>query len=77
MAYSVELKQKALDYLDRCGKINLVATAFGVDRCTIRAWVKKRQSGNLAHCSGSYRYSKIDKEQLLNFYSSQAGCLSL
>lgn len=71
MAYSVELKQKALDYLDKCGKINQVAIAFGVDRDTIRAWVKKKQSGNLSHCSGGYRYSKIDKEQLLNFIQAK------
>lgn len=67
MAYSVELKQKALDYLEECGNIKQVATAFGVDRSTIRAWVKKKQSGNLSHCSGGYRSSKIDKEQLLAF----------
>nr|WP_272506305.1 IS630 transposase-related protein [Moraxella bovis] len=67
MAYSVELKQKALDYLEVCGNINQVATAFGVDRSTIRAWVKKKQSGNLACCSGGYRYSKIDKQKLLEF----------
>lgn len=71
MAYSVELKQKALDYLEACGNINQVATAFGVDRSTIRAWVKKKQSGNLACGSGGYRYSKIDKEQLLSFIQNK------
>lgn len=54
MAYSVELKQKNLDYFDDCGSITQVVTAFGVDRSTIRAWVKKKQSGNLACCSGGY-----------------------
>lgn len=71
MAYSVELKQKALDYLDDCGSINQVATAFGVDRSTIRAWVKKKQSGNLSHCSGGYRYSKINKQRLLEFMQNK------
>lgn len=65
MAYSIELKQKALDYLDKCGSITQVATAFGVDRSTIRAWVKKQQSGNLACSGGGYRYCKIDKQKLL------------
>ena len=65
MAYSIDIKQKALDYLDRCGCINEVATAFAVDRSTIRSWVKKRQSGNLACASGGYRHSKIDKQKLL------------
>lgn len=65
MAYSIEIKQKALDYLDRCDNISKVATAFGVDRSTIRAWVKKRQSGNLACASGGYRYAKIDKQKLI------------
>lgn len=37
MTYSVELKQKALDYLDDCDNINQVATAFGVDRSAVRA----------------------------------------
>lgn len=54
-------------YLEVCGNINQVATAFGVDRNTIRAWVRKKQSGNLFHCSGGYRYSKIDKQKLLEF----------
>lgn len=35
------------------------------------AWVKKKQSGNLSHCSGGYRYSKIDKEQLLAFIQNK------
>lgn len=36
-----------------------------MDRSTIRAWVKKQQSGNLAYSSGGYRHSKIDKQKLL------------
>lgn len=43
MVYLVELKIKALDYLDECGNLSQVATAFGVDRGTIRAWVGKKQ----------------------------------
>ncbi|MGX3066514.1 IS630 transposase-related protein, partial [Ursidibacter arcticus] len=54
---------RLIDY--KCGNITQVATAFGVDRSPIRAWIKKQQSGNLACSSGGYRYSKIDKQKLL------------
>ncbi|MDO5650782.1 MAG: IS630 transposase-related protein [Moraxella sp.] len=65
MAHSIEIRQKAMDYLARCNSVTKVATAFGISRNTLYQWIKIQEAtGSLAHSSGGYRNSKIDKEQL-------------
>ncbi|STY90287.1 IS630 transposase-related protein [Moraxella bovis] len=38
MAYSLEIRQKALAYYDKCKNIDLVIEAFGVSRHTVFRW---------------------------------------
>lgn len=65
MAHSIEIRQKALDYLDRCNSVTEVAQAFGISRNTLYQWIQIQQTtGSLAHNSGGCRKMKIDKEQL-------------
>lgn len=64
MAYPIELKQKALAYLDKCGNISTVCTAYHISRSTLYAWIKKQEQGDLSCQSGGSRGFKVDREQL-------------
>lgn len=67
MAYSLEIREKALDYLERCGSVPEVSKSFGVSQHTIRAWQRlKGDTGSLAKkpIDCSKRRRKIDDEVL-------------
>lgn len=65
MAYSIELKQKALAYLDQCGNISAVCTAYNISRSTLYAWIKKQEPGDLPCQSG--RGFKVDTDKLKTY----------
>ncbi|WP_115004951.1 IS630 transposase-related protein [Moraxella lacunata] len=49
MAYSLEIRQKALAYYDKCKNIDLVMEAFGVSRHTVFRWRRQlKETGNLS-----------------------------
>ncbi|STZ02229.1 Transposase and inactivated derivatives [Moraxella equi] len=49
MAYSLEIRQKALAYYDKCKNIDLVMEAFGVSRHTVFHWRRQlKETGNLS-----------------------------
>lgn len=68
MAHTIEIRQKALDYLERCNSKTKVAQAFGISRNTLYQWIQlKEEKGNLSHNSGGCRKIKINKEQLKSY----------
>lgn len=65
MAHPVEIRQKALDYLERCKNVIEVAKVFGISRSTLYQWkTKKETTGQIKHSSGGLRHMKIDREKL-------------
>lgn len=67
MAYSIELKQRALAYLDQCGNISAVCTAYNISRSTLYAWIKKQEQGDLSCQSGGHRGFKVDTDKLKTY----------
>ena len=67
MAYSIELKQKALAYLDQCGNISAVCIAYDISRSTLYAWIKKQEQGDLSCQSGGSRGFKVDRDKLKTY----------
>lgn len=68
MSHSVEIREKALAYWQRCADINLVISAYGVSRATLYAWQRRLQkTGNLADLPRLRGVYKIDKEKLKSF----------
>lgn len=45
MAYSIELKQKALAYLDQCGNISAVYTAYEFQEAPCMLGLKNKNKG--------------------------------
>ena len=64
MAYSIELRQKALAYLEQCNNISKVCIAYDISRNTLYAWIKKQEQGDLSCQSGGSRGFKVDRESL-------------
>lgn len=49
MAYSIEIREKALEYLARCNDAAKVAEAFGIARDTVYVWRRlKDKTGSVA-----------------------------
>ena len=65
MAYSYDLRVKALDYLKKCGSKEEVSRIFGVTVRTLFNWIKRKKEGCLApNEKRKRRPYKIDGEKL-------------
>ena len=68
MAYSIEIRQKAMDYWDRCKDINQVIQAYGISRSSLFSWKRlKQQTGELSpkpHCTEP---RKINRDKLKSY----------
>lgn len=63
MAYSLEIRQKALAYYD-----DLVVEAFGVSRHTLFRWRRQlKETGNLSCKKPTNRPRKFDRKELLTY----------
>ena len=68
MAYSLEIRQKALAYYDKCKNIDLVIEAFGVSRHTVFRWRRQlKETGNLSCKKPTNRPRKFDRKELLAY----------
>ncbi|WP_421648772.1 IS630 family transposase [Moraxella bovis] len=68
MAYSLEIRQKALAYDDKCKNIDLVIEAFGVSRHTVFRWRRQlKETGNLSCKKPTNRPRKFDRKELLAY----------
>ena len=65
MAYSEDLRLKALAHFDRYQNKTETAKAFGISRQTLINWIKLRdETGGVQHNAGGSRIIKIDQEVL-------------
>ncbi|HEZ6436360.1 TPA: helix-turn-helix domain-containing protein, partial [Neisseria meningitidis] len=50
MAYSADLRNKALNYYEQCKNISQTAATFNLSRNTLYLWIRlKKQTGSLKH----------------------------
>lgn len=68
MAYTIEIRQKAMAYWEKCNDIDQVIQAYGVSRSTLYSWKKLQQdTGELTAQSHGTQPRKIDREQLKTY----------
>ena len=68
MAYSVDLRHKALSYYEQCKNISKVAAAFNLSRNTIYLWIRlKEQTGSLNHQVKGQNATKLDRQKLAQY----------
>ena len=67
MTYSLDLRKKALKYLDKIGDRKKVVEAFGITLRTLANWIRKRKENSLAPKDRRCSPSLIDSERLQSF----------
>ena len=71
MAHSIEIREKALEYLERCKNVSQVARAYGVSRNTLYCWLDlKQKTGELERRVVKARPRKIDREELAAYINN-------
>ena len=61
MTYSLDLRQKVINYIESGGKIAKAAKVFGIGRASIYRWLERK---NLEATKVKYRYRKLDSKEL-------------
>jgi transposase len=64
MTYSLDLRKKALDYLDTVGNRQQIVQAFNILLRTFERWIRRRGENCLPAKQGKSSSSKIDEEEL-------------
>jgi transposase len=67
MTYSLDLRKKALKYLDKVGDRKKVAEAFGITLRTLANWIRKKKENCLAPKPRRCSPSLIDSQKLQSF----------
>ncbi|SUO95028.1 Transposase and inactivated derivatives [Suttonella ornithocola] len=68
MAYTIEIRQKAMAYWDKCKDIDQVIQAYGISCSALYSWKKlQRDTGELSAQSQGTKPRKIDREQLKTY----------
>lgn len=68
MAYSIDLRDKALGYYAQCNNMSQVATAYNISRNTLYQWLRlKEQTGSLKHQVKGQNATRIDKQKLVQY----------
>lgn len=72
MAHSLEIRKKALAYLEKCGNIYKVMEAYNVSRNTIYLWKKlQEKTGSLKKLSPERKSRKIDRDKLIELLNNK------
>lgn len=64
MAYSEDLRIKALEYVEKCGSTLLAGEVFGITPRTLTNWIKLKKQGSLAPKPRRRKPSKIEDDKL-------------
>jgi transposase len=67
MTYSLNLRKKALEYLNTFGNREKVEEAFNISLRTLERWIRRRGENCLSAKQGKSSSSKIDDQQLRLF----------
>ena len=64
MAYSADLRNKALNYYEQCKNISQTAATFNLSRNTLYLWIRlKKQTGSLKHQVTGLNAVKLDRQK--------------
>ena len=64
MAYSTDLRHKALNYYEQCKNISQTAATFNLSRNTLYLWIRlKKQTGSLKHQVTGLNAVKLDRQK--------------
>ena len=73
MAHSTEIREKALDYLEKYKNISQVARAYGISRSTLYCWLDlKQRKGKVDRRITKARPGKIDRNKLAAYIDPDA-----
>lgn len=61
MAYSLDLRQKVIDYIENGGRVTKAAQVFGIGRASIYRWLERKE---LAATKVKYRQRTLDIREL-------------
>ena len=67
MTYSLDLREKALKYLDKVGNRQQVVEAFNITLRTLERWIRRKRDNCLAPKKSKSSPSKINDEKLRLF----------
>lgn len=68
MAYSTDLREKALSYYKQCRNISQTASVYGVSRHTLYRWIRlQEQTGSLKHRVKGQNAAKLDMVKLAGY----------
>lgn len=68
MCYSIDLREKAIEFIESKGSIQEGASVFGISTRTIYNWLKKkRETGSLEDKVPSRPWRKLDPDALVAF----------
>ncbi|EET45773.1 transposase [Neisseria sicca ATCC 29256] len=68
MAYSADLRNKALNYYEQCKNISQTAATFNLSRNTLYLWIRlKKQTGSLKHQVTGLNAVKLDRQKLAQY----------
>lgn len=70
MAYSNDLRQSVMQYVESGGSKSKAVAIFGISLKTIWNWIKKKKEGDLAPKKRVTSPRKLDQEPLLRFIDS-------
>jgi transposase len=70
MAYSKDLRQSVMNYVESGGSKTEAVTIFGISLKTIWNWIKKKKEGSLAPKKRVNSHRKIDEELLSKYIDS-------
>ena len=68
LAYSTDLRHKALNYYEQCKNISQTAATFNLSRNTLYLWIRlKKQTGSLKHQVTGLNAVKLDRQKLAQY----------
>lgn len=67
MSYSIDLRKKVLEYLEKGGTVIEASRLFTICRPTIYQWIRKKQGGSLKDAKPKRPWRKIVPEQVIEF----------
>lgn len=67
MVYSIDLRNKALDYIANGGSRSEASKIFGVTTRTLANWLSRKKQNDLAPKMNGSKPSKIDNEKLKQY----------
>lgn len=72
MSYSIDLRKKVLEYIEKGGTVREASRLFTICRPTIYQWIRKKQAGCLKDAAPKRPWRKINPEEVIAFVEKHA-----